>query len=388
MKRICKILAILLPLAACTMQEPGEDSVMMSFTAIQESAGETKTYLEDGTKVFWSSSDQISIFGSGSSKGELFSIRPEDGGKAEATFTGTIPGSAPYCALYPASETASLDGNVLSLTLPATQQFAEGGFADGANPMVAMSNGTKLQFKNLCGMLAVTLTGRAVIKSIKLTSLSQEALWGDATVDISYDKVPNLVMTSSGDESHRSITLDCGKGVSLTSSGVRFGIVIPAGTLASGFKITVTDTGGNDMVKVTGPHETVRSRVTSMAALPYKADAAVTFTNATTLGVYDLSDTYARPIKTYTRVQDQYAIRYNSDRSITFRLQSIVYNYLIAFTFPESVGSRTKVTINAYGNIGMSSGTVTVNLVKSQDNKLWLKDDTNKRGYIIASDLQ
>ena len=123
-----------------------------------------------------------------------------------------------------------------------------------------------------------------------------------------------------------------------------------------------------------------------MASLTYSA-AKVSFQSQSEFGVYDLTNNNAKPIRTYTRVQDQYAIRYTNS-GMTFRIQSIVNNYLIALKLPNSVGNNTSMTIYAYGNAGISSGTVKVNLVKQDGVKLWLEDTTNKRGYIIASDIE
>ena len=266
MKKIFVFPALLALFVACTLQEPGEETLMMSFRAVQESSNgdsedlpdATRTYMQ-GTKVLWSASDCISVFGAGSTTGVTYSINAEDAGKAEAAFTGEAVGAAPYYALYPASSSAKLSGSTLSLKLPATQSFVEGGFAPGINPMVAATNGQTMQFKNLCGIISITLSGNATIKSVKLTSMSAEPLWGDATVDMNYDGEPVLVMKSAGDESHRSITLDCGNGVSLKRTGVEFRIVVPVGSLAGGFRILVTDANGGEMAKETTGHETMRA---------------------------------------------------------------------------------------------------------------------------------
>ncbi|MBO4476246.1 MAG: hypothetical protein J5737_05965 [Bacteroidales bacterium] len=378
---------LLFLITACKVNEPGHDMPKATFTATQEYASDSKTSLGEG-QVFWSADDAISIFSSSTPGGERYAISPECAGQTQAQFTGNDVGSSPYYALYPADPAASLDGTLLSISLPAVQQYAPSGFAPGFNPMVASSSDRTLSFKNLCALLMIRLSGSSTVSSISITSNKAEALWGTATVAMDYADVPALAMTAPADDAHRTITLDCSSGVELGSTPVDFHFVLPAGTLSEGFTLSVTDTQQGSMTKQTSTSvNTCRSVRSPMAPLTYiQTDSP--FLNQACYGMYDLSGGTPAPVKTYDKATDQLALRTYLD-SRTFRIQSLVTKSALLVSTPldMKIGGSYFLEIESVGNTGVTNATVNVTLLKSEEGKLWLQETAGNFAFIIAGAL-
>lgn len=377
-----------LALCACNVQEQGKDAPQVSFRALQEQSGSVRTSLDPDFHVLWNSGDALTVFSSGSPGGEQFVISQEDDGKAEATFTGNSVGSAPFYALYPASAGASFDGTAISFTLPGTQDYAAGSFSQGSNPMVAKATDDIFKFKNLCGMLTVRLKGSATITSLSVKSNKAEALWGPASVSMDYTDVPVLVLDAPSDEAHSTLTLDCGEGVTLGDTATDFFFVIPAGTLSEGFTLTATDATLGRMVRQTFTNvEIKRSRCNPMAAIAY-VQTESPFLSIDNYGVYDISSGTPIPIKEYTRTVDQLALRSYINETI-FRIQSLETKTAILVTVPVGmeIGGSYSVKLESVGSTGIANATVTATLVKSQDGRLWLEEESGGRGFIIAGTL-
>lgn len=176
----------------------------------------TKTSLmgndTDGYEVVWSEGDTFKL------RGETFTLI-----KGAGTTSGTFQGNAPamngtHTAFYP----ASYDGT----NWPAEQSYTEGNGITGS-PMTAdvycmrgEISGGKVEFKNVGGILRLTIKGSEKIKSIMVCT----------------DNTPN-------------ITLNCGDGVDLTSTdGTVFHIAMPIGT-HSGTSILFTTSNNKYCIK-------------------------------------------------------------------------------------------------------------------------------------------
>ncbi|MBO4671883.1 MAG: hypothetical protein J5640_08630 [Bacteroidales bacterium] len=382
------ILKALVPAAllivSCAPKEQNKDVPQMSFKAAQEYGLDTKTSL-DGTKVLWSASDKISVFSSTCKNGETYSINSDDAGKGEATFTGNAVGAAPWYALYPADERASMDNLSLSMNLPARQIYAADGFADGSNPAVAVSSTEKLSFKNLCGILSLQLTGSATITSIELVSAAQEALWGAGTVDMSWTDAPVLVLSSTADEEHRKLTLDCGEGVTLSQTPTVFNLIVPAGTLGSGFTVIVHDSMGGEMAKVTQNSDlvAVRSHVKRLSAVEY-APTDSDFLSVELPGIFDLSGAEPKEILV-AEPGVQFAFRDPENGMGYFRMQSLESGYALIVEYPSpiEVGSSSTLKVSSLGITPSLDASVQVTLLKNDDGFLYFQDFDNKRGYLV-----
>ncbi len=244
----CVLAAALL--AGCNKDENIQgltDISTTTFQAFTESGG-TKTFLENGGSeteshsVLWVPGDAIGI----ASASDFSRYEYKGDGQTDfAEFEGEPVHGDYFYAVYPYSEKAALSGDMLSLELPSVQEYTPLSFAPGVFPMVARSESTVLEFKNLCGLLKINLTGTETISSITFRS-SGQGVSGPATVSMDYESVPELVMS---DGAGMSVTLDCGEGVALNGTvPVPFYIVLPAGTYDD-FSIVVTSTDGGVMTK-------------------------------------------------------------------------------------------------------------------------------------------
>lgn len=212
----------------------------------------TKTFVGDDDRLYWTESDKVSIFdasttnvkytfggNTGDKEGALLKIASEypDGTALSANY-----------AIYPynASTTISESG-VFTVDMPATQLYARNSFGPGANTMVAVSGNVddrNLSFKNVGGYLVLKLYGDTQVKSIRIFGNNSEKISGTAKITAAYGKTPTINM--SGDAG-TDITLDCGNGVKLgdtAATATEFWFVVPPVTFSKGFTVQVTDADG------------------------------------------------------------------------------------------------------------------------------------------------
>ena len=230
-----------------------------TFTASFEQS-ETRTYVEDGNLLRWNAGDQISLFDC-NDQNLQYEFDGETGDDSGTfSFIGTSDGSgndlsANY-AVYPYASDVKITGDgVITVTLPAQQNYAENSFGLCANTMVAVTkdaDDTFLKFKNACGYLKLQLYGDDVtVQSITLTGNKNEKLAGKATVTPVYGEAPVVSMDA---DAVKTITLDCGDGVKIGTteeSATAFWIVVPPIDFESGFTVTITNTLGMKFSKST-----------------------------------------------------------------------------------------------------------------------------------------
>ena len=287
--RIALCFMATLVVCGCQVKEMDEfvpDSVMEAkvFTAITEdgSSLETKTSLDNNRNVLWKLGDQVSVF-AGSTINEQYQVSDESDGNTAATLnkitnSGFTAGTDidNNVAFYPYTTTASIakDGNsyvISDIALPATQNYVEASFGNGAFPMAAVTPSTEdmnLKFKNILGGLKLQLKGTATIASISITGNDNEILCGASEVNVANGSIPSI---SLSDATANTVTLDCGNGVQLNAeTATVFIIALPPMTMDGGFTVVVTDTNGATMeIKTTKPQTINRSRLLKMPVVNY-----------------------------------------------------------------------------------------------------------------------
>ncbi|GEM_PF-1750445 len=205
---------------------------------------------------------------------EQFTIAAEDAGRTSASFTGKLADEEQqpdYYALYPYNAAATLSDKTISFTLPSTQTYAQNSFGNGASPMAGKlteeDGEYKVAFKNLCGVLQLQLTGNETVTGITLKDNGGNALWGDATVDMSADEPVASVTSSSSDASE--LTLVCPEPVQLDpTTPTSFYFVLPVGALSSGFTATVSTYYGDATLATSNSQSIVRSTIKSLPGCP------------------------------------------------------------------------------------------------------------------------
>ena len=277
-KTVLSVIALsaLAMLAGCK-KENKENGKAAFKASIEQQAATNRTSLEPGAdnqaEIFWTTGDQINIVNAGGTP--TIGTLQTGAGSTEGSFSvdENYDLTGPYKAVYPSSGTFS--GNTLTLVLPETQNLAGASatFANGANPMVAVSDDENLGFKNLCGCLGLSLTGNNVhITSIKITDADGQKLNGTFTADCTANEP---VLAYTGTDGSADVTLTCD--TTLTAEPTQFFIVLPVGALANGFTMDIYDGGTTPIFSQSTTTATTiaRNQVNVMNELPVTPAPAV-----------------------------------------------------------------------------------------------------------------
>ena len=246
-----------------SVEQPGE---------MQSNNQSTKTTLtSDGNAVLWNNNDQIRVFAfigevkgvpTFETTGAIFTAG-ESG--ASVPFTGTLAsGTAPLIAYYPASNVINAADGGLWVFIPFVQTYKANSFGEGANPAVGYStDGSTMNFKNICGVVKISLTGSRTVKQIGLSS--PNIIAGIGVVDNPSAENPGIYMSDRGST---EVVLDCGpSGVTLSGTATDFYIAVPPASVNSQFGITVLFSDGSSYSKIAPAKEGnkfVRSKIIKM----------------------------------------------------------------------------------------------------------------------------
>lgn len=178
----------------------------------------------------------------------------EGAGTSQALFKGTTPSEIdPYkqtLTVYPCEAFVGCQNEKLRLAIPQYQQYTKDSFDANANIMVGTLIQSEdvdydVQFKNMCGILQLSLSGDCTLSEIKVRDRADNLLWGSALLPASdYQYGIGCNILSDGGS---SVTLNC-TGVQLTSTPTVFHIVVPVGAFSEGMEVTVTANDGRAQV--------------------------------------------------------------------------------------------------------------------------------------------
>lgn len=241
---ICAVV-LTLGLASCAKEAAPEHPIntegarQISVWAQIDDEATTKTALSgndaEGYTVLWSEGDEITVADGLNSTFTLV----EGAGTTRGRFVGTSEaGDGTYDVFYAVGVSTN------HKNLPGTSRY-NGDKVISSAPMAAtitISNGeaTITDFKNLCGLLRLTLKGSGTVKEIKI--YAGQDLYGN------FDILPDgsAVITSSPYNDY--ITQTCENGVSLSSTGTDFYFSLPPNDY-TGVKIDVSDFAGHTFTK-------------------------------------------------------------------------------------------------------------------------------------------
>ena len=273
--------------------------VDMTFTATicDETDTETKTVLDgqlgdELRKVLWTPEDEIGVAAAGSSNVNKF-INDKTEDSETASFKGGVHIADTYYAIYPYEGSAFIESYYedarifnFAFNIPQNQTYVEGSFGKDCAPMAAIASyGETLKFRNLCGILALNLTGVESIKSITFTGKDANGdfmyVSGDFVVEMN-DDTPSIIagaksqLTAHSLETYKSVTLECEEPVQLNESeATPFYFVLPPATYES-FIITILTEDGKLMMKEgTKPLTIKRSDVQPTADLAYVESVSI-----------------------------------------------------------------------------------------------------------------
>ena len=234
-KYIAALAGLALSLSAC--QDIQEKDFMkttaLTLTASVEQPVGTRTLIAGDSQVWWEKGDEIKVFaGSVAARFTTDLTSPA----ATADFTGSLDGAwtegSPLWAVYPYSETATLDGEAVIAELPAVQVARAQSFAKGMNLSVARTTSPSLQFYNVGGGLCFTLTQEGITKVV-FEGLNGETLAGKVKLAFQ-DGQPAVQEVSDGST---AITLAAPEGTTL-EMGLWYYVVALPGALEKGFTLT------------------------------------------------------------------------------------------------------------------------------------------------------
>ncbi len=277
------------------------EKVEMTFTAVIEKEGETKTVLggeisDNLRKVYWQQEDEIAVI----AENNAYNLNPEvskfvanTASVSESSeFVGTAQLSTRYKAFYPYQSALRDSSNFVIFNLPSEQTYVRNSFDPMAAPMVASAaNGGLFKFKNICGVLALQLKGEDKVKSIVFKPVSEPGnpifVAGDYDVDPFAEGTPEIRFHGNG---RQSLTLTCETPVQLDpETPTAFYLVLPPATYER-FTIYVTTENGELMIKEgTKPLTVKRADVVRAGALTYVETLPIDLSRRGTANSYIVS---------------------------------------------------------------------------------------------------
>ena len=288
MKRFALYLGIVVAMvASCSIQEEDfkvsrqDDEIF--FASFEQPSEETRVYANEELLLRWTADDRVSIFNKLTYNQEykfLGETGDNAGGFNRVDKSEFVTGNpiSHVVSVYPyQAATKITEEEVVTLTLPAEQHYAENTFGLGANTMVSVSEDNVLQYKNVGGYLRLKLYGEGVsVSSISLKGNNGEKLAGKATVTMPLGGMPYVTMAS---DATTEITLSCETPVQLGTTddnSIQFWFVVPPMSFSKGFTISITDADGRLFKKSTNKSIAIeRNKLAKMTPLEIELDSSV-----------------------------------------------------------------------------------------------------------------
>ena len=229
---------------SCTREQDVDLSQKMTFQATWADNSDTRTAIQsDGTSVWWSPKEEITVFGGESSYGIFTSTNTTP--QATVTFEGSIGSGyggrsvTSYWAVYPNSPDNYFDGDHVWISVKYIQQGKEGTFADKAFPAVSISEGNLMTFYHVCGGARFSVANEG-IGSVTFESTGKEPLAGYVTV--AFEEGRPVVTSVSEYSSYPAVTVLAPEG-GFVPGKYYFAAFLP-GTLSQGLNVTYSKLDG------------------------------------------------------------------------------------------------------------------------------------------------
>lgn len=220
-----------------------------------------------------------------------------EAGKAFGDFVGSIGSDmeidATTLAVFPRSAYKEMGNGTISFTLPAQQTYVVGTFDHAANIMVGDVDEVETDvydahFKNMLGVLELSLKGDCSVESIVVTDKAGKQLWGTAT--IASADFANGISVNNVSGGSSSITLNCGGVMLNQSEATKFYIVVPAGAFQSGMDVKVNAAdGASDSFGTSKNNSIARSIIKHMPAVTVDPIAVHNIENSVLKSYLDMS---------------------------------------------------------------------------------------------------
>ena len=252
--------------AACSKDTTEDINVLPDgILRVSFSEDDSRVQLDENSRTVWNEGDQISVFNkTDGNECWRFDGKTGDTVGTISRVSGSAGGSAigKIFAVYPYAESnaVSADGTITT-EIPATQKYCADSYGVGNNIMVASSESGDLAFKNALGWIKIRLSGTETVKSLVLEGNDGETLTGTATIDA------DLTVSLAADAA-KSLTLDCGEGVALSSDPTAFYFAVVPQVFEKGISVTAHYSDGSTFKKSTDKTITVeRNHIVPMAEI-------------------------------------------------------------------------------------------------------------------------
>ncbi len=356
MKRFALYLGLATALvASCSIQEkdfqtPQQDDVIYYASFEQPAEEGTRVYANEDLLLRWTADDRVSIFGKNTYNQQykfLGETGDNSGGFSKVDVAEYVTGNpiSHTVSVYPyQSSTKITEDEVVTLTLPAEQHYAENTFGLGSNTMVSVSEDNFLQYKNVGGYLMLKLYGEGVtVSSITLRGNNGEKLAGKASVTMPLDGMPTVVMA---EDATTEITLTCDTPVALGATAdesIDFWLVVPPVSFNKGFTISGRASGGIFEISTSKSITIERSNLSKMSPVDVKVSIeprnVIYYTSADGEVITPASDVFGANIVSNEYVNERGIITFDGDVT---KIGGRAFNDctgLTSITIPEGVTS-------------------------------------------------
>lgn len=280
MKKYISTIFLAFLFTACARELPVTENTVFSgdtmrFRAALEDEG-TKAALSGSPSdmsrsLIWQPGDAI-VVSNGQNVAKFTSIEESDTYVAE--FAGSILEGTKYYASYPYRSDTRFSSGKFNINLPAEQKYVRDGIDGESLAMIARLEDGVFQFKNLCGIFVINVTGSSEVTSITFIGYDDSGkvipVAGPASVDMNYTTTPRVEMASNASFSVSVNCLDAeGKGVMLSSDvPTAFHVALPPGEYTS-FKVRVKTKDGGMVQNGNKPLYLKRSERKTATAFAY-----------------------------------------------------------------------------------------------------------------------
>ena len=233
MKKLSIFAALVVAMTAVScVEDINNDAPVVSGGAVTFEASfgaMSKAVLEPGaeeSKVAWEAGDQVSVLAG--ENNWLYTAASAGYSTTLATEATNVPSEGTFYAVYPYDNAAALADGKISTTLPAEQTAVLGSFS--THLAVAQTTGDMLAFKNVCGLVKVTVDAENVTK-IVFEGNNSEVVAGGVAVTVA--DAPTWAAVA--EQGATSVTLAPSEGT--LAKGAYYFAVLPQ-TFENGFKVT------------------------------------------------------------------------------------------------------------------------------------------------------
>lgn len=230
---------------------PAQEDEVFYASLEKPTEDDTRVYANEDLLLRWTIDDRISIFNKNTYNQQYRFIGETgdyEGGFSKVGDPEFMTGSEiPHVvSVYPFQrQTRVSEKEVITVTLPSEQHYAENTFGLGDNTMVSVSSGNLLYYKNVGGYLMLKLYGEGVsFSSITLKSNNGEKIAGNAYVTMPVNGNPSVEMASDATSEIKLVFETPVQLGANAEESTQFWFVVPPVTFSKGFTISVTKSSG------------------------------------------------------------------------------------------------------------------------------------------------